>query len=263
MFIDSSAAKLLHILMLAVDLTHISKYYKTSFLHGLLSNSDNAAPALNELSLSIAQGETLGIIGPNGSGKSTLLKIILGLLTPNSGQALIFGKPAQSVEAKNLTAYIQEEQTFDLNLRAVDILQFFCMLAKIPKSQQAAIIDPQLAAFNLTEVYHQKLRTYSKGMIQRLAIIIATLHHPKLMILDEPTSGMDPSGVKLMYDQLAKLKSQGMTLIICSHDLADLNDICDRVLILNKGQSIFHGELNNGVTQHGNLLETYHHFIHP
>mgnify|MGYP000911212177 CR=1 FL=1 len=247
--------------MLAVDLTHISKYYKKEFLTHLSSRSNT--PALDNLSLSIPVGETLGIIGPNGSGKSTLLKIILGLVTPNSGQALIFGNPAESIEAKKLTAYIQEEQTFDLNLKASDIIQFFCLLAKIPKSKQKAIIQPQLDAFNLSDVYHQKLRTYSKGMVQRLAIIIATLHQPKLMILDEPTSGMDPSGVKLMYGQLAKLKSQGMTLVICSHDLADLNQICDTTLILHKGKLIFHGGVIDGKTQYGDLIETYHHFIKP
>lgn len=246
--------------MLAVKLTNISKNYKKTKWNTLFKTL-NTKPALSTVSLEIQAGETLGIIGPNGSGKSTLLKIILGLINSNSGEALIFGEEATHIKAKKLTAYIQEEQTFDLNLRAIDIIQFFCSLAKIPKSQQWSIIEPQLTAFDLTHVYHQKLRTYSKGMIQRLAIIVATLHQPKLMILDEPTSGMDPSGVKLMYNQLNKLKNEGMTLIICSHDLTDLNDICDTALMLNKGELSFYGKLTNKKTKHGNLSETYHHHI--
>jgi ABC-2 type transport system ATP-binding protein len=192
--------------------------------------------ALKALDLEIRQGEIFGLLGPNGSGKTTTMKLLLGLLFPTSGQALVFGKDATDVSKNERLGYLPEESYLYRFLNAEETLDFygrlFDMPAAVRKRRTAELID----LVNLGWAKRRQLKEYSKGMARRIGLAQALVNDPELILLDEPTSGLDPIGTREIKDLILKLKSQGKTVVMCSHLLADVQDVCDRIAILHQGE---------------------------
>jgi ABC-2 type transport system ATP-binding protein len=191
--------------------------------------------ALNALDLTIQPGEIFGLLGPNGSGKTTTIKLLLGLLFPSSGEGYVFGEPASSVEKNEKVGYLPEESYLYRFLNAEETLDFYGRLFKIPahirRERAARLID----IVGLSADKKRILREYSKGMRQRIGLAQALINDPQLVILDEPTSGLDPLGTRWMKDLILDLKKQGKTVLMCSHRLDDVQDVCDRIAILYNG----------------------------
>lgn len=191
--------------------------------------------ALNALDLEIRKGEIFGLLGPNGSGKSTTIKLLLGLLFPSSGRALVFGQNASEVTKNERIGYLPEESYLYKFLTAEETLDFygrlFDMPAKIRKERVAELIEQ----VGLTKAKRRQLKEYSKGMTRRIGLAQALINDPELILLDEPTSGLDPMGTRDMKDMILKLRDQGKTIVMCSHLLADVQDVCDRIAILYQG----------------------------
>jgi ABC-2 type transport system ATP-binding protein len=191
--------------------------------------------ALNALDLTIQPGEIFGLLGPNGSGKTTTIKLLLGLLFPSSGEGYVFGEPASKVEKNEKVGYLPEESYLYRFLNAEETLDFYGRLFKIPadvrRERAARLID----IVGLSADKKRILREYSKGMRQRIGLAQALINDPQLVILDEPTSGLDPLGTRWMKDLILDLKKQGKTVLMCSHRLDDVQDVCDRIAILYNG----------------------------
>ena len=191
--------------------------------------------ALNALDLTIHKGEIFGLLGPNGSGKTTTIKLLLGLLFPTSGEGFVFGEPAAKVEKNERIGYLPEESYLYRFLNAEETLDFYGRLFNIPgevrRQRAAELID----TVGLSNDKKRILREYSKGMRQRIGLAQALINEPDLIILDEPTSGLDPLGTRWMKDLILDLKKKGKTILMCSHRLDDVQDVCDRIAILYGG----------------------------
>ncbi|MEX2168233.1 MAG: ABC transporter ATP-binding protein [Pirellulales bacterium] len=192
--------------------------------------------ALKALDLEIHKGEVFGLLGPNGSGKTTTIKLLLGLLFPTEGQALVFGKDATDVRVKERIGYLPEESYLYRFLNADETLDFYGRLFDIPASVRRERIDRLISLVKLDRARKRQLREYSKGMTRRIGLAQALINDPDLLLLDEPTSGLDPIGTREMKDMILDLKSQGKTIVMCSHLLADVQDVCDRIAILHQGE---------------------------
>ena len=192
--------------------------------------------ALDKLNVDIKKGEIFGLLGPNGSGKTTTLKLLLGLIFPTEGRALVLGKTTNDVAVKNRIGFLPEESCFYRFLNADEILDFYGQLFKISRKERKARIDRLVEQVGLGFARKRPLRQYSKGMLRRIGIAQALINDPDLIILDEPTSGLDPIGTRETKDIIVSLKERGKTVLLCSHLLSDVQDICDRVAILDKGK---------------------------
>lgn len=192
--------------------------------------------ALKALDLEIRRGEIFGLLGPNGSGKTTTMKLLLGLLFPTSGQALVFGKDATDVSKNERIGYLPEESYLYRFLNAEETLDFygrlFNMSAKVRRQRIAHLIN--LVGLDMAK--RRQLKEYSKGMTRRIGLAQALINDPELILLDEPTSGLDPIGTRNMKDLILDLRAQGKTIVLCSHLLADVQDVCDRIGILYQGE---------------------------
>ncbi|VTS07538.1 ABC transporter ATP-binding protein [Tuwongella immobilis] len=191
--------------------------------------------ALNALDLKIERGEIFGLLGPNGSGKTTTIKLLLGLLFPTSGDALVFGEPALQVRKNEKIGYLPEESYLYRFLNAEETLDFYGRLFNIPTDVREERARKLIDMVGLTNDRKRILREYSKGMRQRIGLAQALINDPELVILDEPTSGLDPLGTRWMKDLIKDLRNQGKTVLMCSHRLDDVQDVCDRVAILYNG----------------------------
>lgn len=194
-----------------------------------------STPALTNLNLTIERGEIFGLLGPNGSGKTTTVKLLLGLLFPTSGKSCLLGYPSNDIKVKSKIGFLPEESYLYKFLNAEEILDFYARLFDIPKEERKRRIDILIRDVGLGHVRKRPLSQYSKGMLRRIGLAQAIINDPELVILDEPTSGLDPIGSREMKDLILKFKRQGKTVILSSHLLADVQDICDRIAILNKG----------------------------
>ena len=192
--------------------------------------------ALKALDLEIRPGEIFGLLGPNGSGKSTTIKLLLGLLFPTSGQALVFGQDATSVEKNARIGYLPEESYLYKFLNAEETLDFYGRLFNMPVSQRRARSAELLKVVNLEKDKKRQLKEYSKGMTRRIGLAQALINDPELLLLDEPTTGLDPMGTRKMKDLILELRDRGKTILLCSHQLADVQDVCDRIAILHHGE---------------------------
>jgi ABC-2 type transport system ATP-binding protein len=192
--------------------------------------------ALKSLDLEVRKGEIFGLLGPNGSGKSTTIKLLQGLLFPTSGQAFVFGKDARDVSKNERIGYLPEESYLYKFLNAEETLDFygrlFDMPADVRKERSARLIQQ----VGLGHARRRQLKEYSKGMTRRIGLAQALINEPDLLILDEPTTGMDPIGSREMKDLIIHLRDQGKTILMCSHQLADVQDVCDRIAILHQGE---------------------------
>lgn len=192
--------------------------------------------ALKSLDIEIRRGEIFGLLGPNGSGKSTTIKLMLGLLFPTSGRAFVFGKEATDVAKNERIGYLPEESYLYKFLNAEETLDFYGRLFDMPASVRRERSAELIQRVGLQRHRRRQLREYSKGMTRRIGLAQALINEPEFLVLDEPTTGLDPIGTKEMKDLILKLREEGKTILLCSHQLADVQDVCDRVAILHQGE---------------------------
>jgi ABC-2 type transport system ATP-binding protein len=188
------------------------------------------------LDIEIRRGEIFGLLGPNGSGKSTTIKLILGLLFPTSGRAFVFGKEATDVAKNERIGYLPEESYLYKFLNAEETLDFYGRLFDMPANVRKQRAAELIQRVGLQRHRRRQLREYSKGMTRRIGLAQALINEPEFLVLDEPTTGLDPIGTKEMKDLILKLRDEGKTILLCSHQLADVQDVCDRVAILHQGE---------------------------
>jgi len=192
--------------------------------------------AVSNLSITIKKGEVTGIVGHNGAGKTTTLKMIMGFIRPTSGTISLFGKPAGSSEALKLIGFLPEQPYFYSHLTAWEILTYFGTLSGMPAKTMKEAKESVLKKVGLYDARHRTLRTFSKGMLQRIGLAQAIIHNPELVILDEPMSGLDPAGRREVKEIILELKKQGKSVVLSSHILSDIEALSDRILVLNEGK---------------------------
>lgn len=214
----------------ALETEHLSKVYKDFW-------GRDKVRALDDLSVTIHRGEVFGLLGPNGSGKSTTIKLLLGLIFPSRGSARILGEPIGSTAINERIGFLPEESYLYRFLNGEEILRFYGRLFKIDRRTLNKRIPELLDIVGLdAKARKRKLREYSKGMARRIGLAQAMINNPDLILLDEPTTGLDPIGTREMKDLILSLKNQGKTVLLCSHLLADVQDVCDRITILFRGR---------------------------
>jgi ABC-2 type transport system ATP-binding protein len=199
--------------------------------------------AVRDLNLEVEPGEVYGLLGPNGSGKSTTLKIILGLVSPTRGRTQIFGRDSSEVATHESVGFLPESPYFYKFLTGEETLRFFgrlCGLSGPPLKQR---IEELLELVGLANARKQRLSTYSKGMLQRIGLAQALINDPQLVVLDEPTSGVDPAGSRDIRNLIVDLKNRGVTVLLSSHLLEHVEEVCDRIGILSKGALVREGPL--------------------
>ena len=200
--------------------------------------------AVDDLSIRVACGEIFGFLGPNGAGKTTAVKLLLGLVTPTSGDAAILGRPFQSLEARRATGYLPELFRYQEWLTAREVLEWHAAVLRIDRHKREEHIREILYLVGLGERANDKVGSFSKGMQQRLGLGVALLGDPQLIVLDEPTSALDPVGRADIRALLPKLKATGTTIFLNSHLLAEVEAVCDRVAVIDQGRLIATGSLD-------------------
>lgn len=214
----------------ALQVAGLTKSYRSWFGSGVL--------AVDDLSLQIAPGETMALVGPNGAGKTTTLLSILGLLRPERGEVRVFGEAAGSRAARRRLGFLSEIFYTYRYRRADDLLRFYGRLSGMSDAALAARVPALLERVGLADAVTRRVTTYSKGMVQRLGLAQALLHEPDLLVLDEPTTGLDPEGRRLVTDVVAEQKKRGAAILLSSHILTDVERVCDRVVILRRGKVV-------------------------
>lgn len=216
----------------AIECHELSKIYGTR------------VTALNNLTLTISQGTSFGLLGENGAGKSTLVRLIMGFIFPTSGRIRVFGEE-QVALAHGRIGYVHERPIFETRFTGRAFLTYLAQLSGLWNTANRSRVQELLELVNLHEAADRAIGTYSKGMLQRLAIAQALLTHPALLILDEPTSGLDPRSQWEVRQIVAALRKQGITILLCSHYLAEVEALCDSVCILRHGDMILHGTVTD------------------
>ena len=201
--------------------------------------------AVDDLTLRVGAGQVYGLLGPNGSGKSTTIKIILGLLEPTAGDCTVFGVPSRRVEARVAVGYLPESPYFYRHLTGRELVRFYGRICGLAGATLADRVAEVVAWVGLTAAADRRVGTYSKGMLQRIGLAQALVHDPQLVILDEPTAGVDPVGSAEISELILRLKTRGKTVLITSHLLAQIEDICDRVAILDRGRLMLEGAVRD------------------
>ncbi|MGD0093375.1 MAG: ABC transporter ATP-binding protein [Planctomycetota bacterium] len=200
--------------------------------------------ALENLDLTIRRGEIFGLLGPNGSGKTTTIKLVLGLLFPTSGVVRVLGADPRDVAAKQRIGYLPEESYLHRFLNAEETLDFYGRLFDLPATVRRARAAALIERVGLQHARRRLLGEYSKGMVRRVGLAQCLINDPELVLLDEPTSGMDPIGSRDIKDLILDLKRQGKTVLLSSHLLADVEDVCDRIAMLYRGRLQLEGSVS-------------------
>lgn len=232
---------------IAIQTINLTKVYK-----GFLGRKK--VLALDSLNIEIPKGQIFGLLGPNGSGKTTTIKLLLGLIFPTKGEAYVLGKPTNDVSVKSRIGFLPEESCFYRFLNADETLDFYGQLFNIPRKERKLRTNRLMALVGLEFARKRSLRQFSKGMLRRIGIAQALINNPDLIILDEPTSGLDPIGTRETKDIILNLKEQGKTVLLCTHLLSDVQDICDRIVILNKGRLQITGTIDE-LLSHKDIVE--------
>lgn len=212
-----------------IEIRNLSKIYRDFW-------GRKKVQALNSLTLDVKKGEVFGLLGPNGSGKTTTLKLLLGLLFPSGGEVRVLGKPAHDVDKNERIGYLPEESYLYRFLNADETLDFYGRLFKMSTAERKKRRDALIEKVGLQHARRRQLKEYSKGMTRRIGLAQALINDPDLVLLDEPTSGLDPLGTRDMKDMILELKKEGKTVVMSSHLLADVQDVCDRIAILYGGE---------------------------
>ena len=207
----------------AIEIKHLVKKYKS-------------VTAVNDISLDVFEGEIFGFLGPNGAGKTTTIKTLLGLIFPTSGETLVLGKPAGDIDVKDKISYLPESPYFYEHMSAREVVGFYGSLFGLSGDTKNKRVDQLLDLVGLQNAASKPLRAFSKGMLQRVGIAQALINDPKILFFDEPTSGLDPIAHRDIRNLILHLKNEGRTIFLSSHQLSDVEMVCDRVSILNKGK---------------------------
>ncbi len=205
--------------------------------------------AVDDLCLDVGKNEIFGLLGPNGSGKSTTIKIILGLLKASSGDCEIFGQPSMRVAARKSVGFLPEAPYFYRYLTGRELVRYYARICMIDRSEIDDSVDDVIELVGMTEAANRRVGTYSKGMLQRIGLAQSLVHDPDLVILDEPTAGVDPLGSAAIAEIVRELKHRGKTILLSSHLLAQIEGLCDRVAILHRGKLIREGRIEELVEE--------------
>ena len=220
----------------AVAVTGLTKVFPVPFRR-------QSIVALRDLDLQVKPGEVYGLLGPNGSGKSTTLKIVLGLVSPTRGQAEVFGRNSRLVESREAVGFLPENPYLCKFLTGTETLRFFGQLCGLAGASLKKRVDEMLELVGLTDARDRRLRGYSKGMLQRIGLAQALINGPQLVVLDEPTAGVDPAGSRQIRDLIVDLRRRGIAVLLSSHLLGQAQEVCDRVGILADGVLVREGRL--------------------
>jgi ABC-2 type transport system ATP-binding protein len=215
--------------MPAVEVSHISKSY-----------GDKAA--VDDLSFAVNEGEIFGLIGPNGAGKTTTIRMMMDIIRPDSGQVTVFGEKL-SEATKNRLGYMPEERGLYKKLRVLDTIVYLASLKGMDRPSAAAKAVQMLTRTGMLPHQHQKIEELSKGMGQIIQFIVTILHDPQLIVLDEPFAGLDPVNTELMKNMVVNLRNQGRAVILSTHQMNQVEEMSDRILMVNQGRSVLYGGL--------------------
>lgn len=224
--------------MLAIETEGLTKDYLVGFWR------PRPYRALDGLTLQVAPGEVYGFLGPNGAGKSTAIKLLMQLIFPTSGQARILGRPVGDLDVKRRLGFLPENPSFYDYLTAEELLAYFARLFGIPAAERAARVTAVLDEVGLGRERRMRLRSYSKGMIQRVGIAQAILNQPDIVFFDEPMSGLDPLGRRDVRQLMLRLRDRGCTVFFSSHILSDAETLCSQVGIVAQGKLVAGGRLS-------------------
>lgn len=251
---------------LAVRLRNVTKVFPVPFRR-------ERVVAVNNLSLEIPSGQIFGLLGPNGSGKTTTLKILLGLVKPTKGTAEIFGRDCTAFESRKTMGYLPENPYFYKFLTAQETLEFYGKICGLSGRKLRVQVEELLELTGLVYARNRRIGSFSKGMLQRVGLAQALLADPRLIVLDEPTAGVDPAGSRQIRDLILELKARGKTVLLTSHLLEQVQEVCDQVGILARGKLVRQGTLQDLVSIKNqteliiegadeNLLSTIRNLIH-
>ena len=213
----------------AVEVQHLYKSY-------------TGKEAVKDISFSVEPGELLGIIGPNGAGKSTTIKIILDFMKPDSGEVALFSQP-MSEEIKNRIGYLPEAKGLYKDLTVIDCILYLASLKGLNKTTAKKRADELLQHTGMLDSKKKKIKHLSKGMGQMIQFIVTIIHEPELLIMDEPFSGLDPVNTELMKNMVSNMRDEGKTIILSTHQMNQVEELCDQVLMINKGEEVLYGDL--------------------
>src|SRR6266403_488343 len=211
--------------------------------------------AVKNLQLSVRSGEVFGFLGPNGAGKTTTMNVLLGFVNATSGYASLFGVNVREPIARQRIGYLPELTYYYKFLTAEELLRFYARIFGIPRAEADRRIDQLLKLVELEHARKRLIKTYSKGMQQRVGLAQALINDPDLLILDEPTSGLDPLGRMKVREIIQRLKNEGKTVFFSSHELGEVETVCDRVAIIHEGELKVEGRVDDLVAQHQSNLE--------
>jgi len=222
----------------AISIKNVTKVYPIPFKRERVT-------AVKDLSLTVEPGQVYGLLGPNGSGKSTTMKIVLGLVAPTSGTTEIFGHESTAVASREDVGFLPENPYFYKYLTGAETLQFFGRLCGLSRAKIKERTKELLNLVGLESAADRRLGGYSKGMLQRIGLAQAMIQEPRLLVLDEPTAGVDPAGSREIRDLILDFKERGITVLLCSHLLEQVQEICDVIGILHRGSMIREGKLDD------------------
>ena len=205
--------------------------------------------AVDDLCLEVGDNEIFGLLGPNGSGKSTTIKIILGLLEASTGTCEIYGRPSKLVDARRSVGFLPEAPYFYRYLTGRELVRYYARICMVTRVEIDAAVDSVIKLVGMTEAADRRVGTYSKGMLQRIGLAQSLVHDPQLVILDEPTAGVDPLGSAAIAEIVRELKRRGKTILLSSHLLAQIEGLCDRVAILHRGKLVREGRVDDLVEE--------------
>ena len=221
----------------AISIQHLTKIFPIPFKRAKVV-------AVRDLSLTVEAGQVYGLLGPNGSGKSTTMKIVLGLVSPTSGRTEIFGRDSKEVESREDVGFLPENPYFYKFLTGMETLLFYGKICGLTGARLRGRAKELLALVGLENAADRRIGGYSKGMLQRIGLAQALVQEPRLLVLDEPTAGVDPAGSREIRDLILGCKERGITVLLCSHLLSQVQEICDRIGILHEGVLVREGKLH-------------------
>ncbi len=235
----------------AIETDGLEKTYRSLFGGGEVK-------AVSNLTLRVPVGVKYGLLGPNGAGKTTFVKMLLSAVHPTGGSASLLGRDAHLPEARRAVGYLPENHRFPTYFTGSGMLHFYAALSGVPRSERRKRIHSMLKLVGLSHWGSVRLRKYSKGMLQRLGLAQALMHHPRLLILDEPTDGVDPAGRREIHDILNRLIAKGVTVFINSHLLSEVESFCDYVAIMRKGSLALDGKMSDLLAKTGFTVNASH-----
>ncbi len=215
-----------------------------------VSKSFGSGRVVDEVSFEIAPGEIFGLVGPNGAGKTTTIRMLMDIIKPDSGELRLFGKPPG--QAKDQIGYLPEERGLYRKLKVMETLTYLASLKNMPPAQAKKRAEELLRRTNMLSHQDKKIEELSRGMGQLIQFIATIVHEPELVILDEPFSGLDPVNVFLLKEMLHELKVQGKSIILSTHQMNEVEELCDRILMINRGRAVLYGSLREIKSQYRN-----------